>query len=111
MGRRQDVVPYRGSALLTNTEADGWVLRIRSWPGARTQFLLPAGDVFDGNILTAHLLGEGFENIRVRVAKDSCHIEFLAGGVSPRRAEAKLLGVLRRRYSHYKGRPIQWARN
>ncbi len=108
MSKTPDILPYRGSLTAPSAGAVGWGITVASWPTARPLFHLLAGEVFDAQVLTAHLVLAGFVSPRVRLAERTCRVVFLPAPTSHKDMAAKILRIMRAHYSHYKGRPIVW---
>lgn len=110
MPQAPDILPYRGSLTAPSAGAVGWAITVVSWPTARPLFHLSAGEVFDAQVLVAHLVLAGFVSPRVRLAERTCRVVFLPAPASPKDPAVRIMRILKAHYSHYKGRPIEWTR-
>ena len=103
--RRPDIKPYRGLVGPWNDEA--WNIGVRNWQGADL-FFLSAEDVFDLEVLHGHFV---LANLVVRTLEfrsRGCIVSF-DDAFEHRAQVGRVLRILNKHYSHFKGRPIQWT--
>ena len=105
MARVPDITPYQGHLQM---QSRAWYLSVAPWPGARRIALLEAQDVFDVEVLRAHLVLADLEPEHVTLQGLACYVTTRHGQRRKDWQAATLLRILKRYYSHYKGRPIDW---
>lgn len=106
--REPDIKPYEGRV---EWYADRrlWIITVQGWQGAPS-FYLEIEDVFDREVLSAHLFLAGLEHRPVSfVGNQECRVA-LTGRLDATASAGKLLAILRAHYNHFKGRPIHWMR-
>jgi hypothetical protein len=107
-GKERDVLPYRGE-IRWLPRSRRWSLTVCGWSG-HPDLKVPAAEVFDDTTLTVHLSTANMKPDLAELSGVECTFTLRVRGKSIDEIGSAILRVLRRHYSHHKGRPIVWGR-